>query len=122
MMLGPGKNWHSPSKSANSAAVIQRRRSTIIRRAQGSTPPKPHSPTLRKPRNSPPRLGGDGDVDMAHAYTKLKPVVRSGVGSSARRMVRLAAAIPLLASLAAATQTAAAACAVKELAVVPLRI
>jgi hypothetical protein len=59
---------------------------------------------------------------MAHAYTKLKPLVRSGVGGSARRMVRLAAAIPLLASLAAATQTAAAACAVKELAVVPLRI
>src|SRR5215831_9945326 len=55
-MFGPGRNCDSESTSRNSASVSQRRSSTIIRRANGMTPPKPDTPTLRKPKNSSPRL------------------------------------------------------------------
>src|SRR5580698_9034014 len=58
MMLPPGRNWHRPRISANSAAVNQRRSSTINRRAQGRTPPKPRTPTMKKPVKSPATVGG----------------------------------------------------------------
>src|SRR5262245_42384487 len=51
MMLPPGRNWQRLSSSVNSAPVIQRRWSTTMWRASGSTPPKPVSPRIRKPRN-----------------------------------------------------------------------
>ncbi len=41
MTFGPGRNWHNAKISVNSAGPSQRRRSTTIRRAQGSTPPIP---------------------------------------------------------------------------------
>lgn len=50
--LPPGKNWHRPSSSVNCSAFSQRRRSTNMLRAIGSTPPKPISPSHRKPKNS----------------------------------------------------------------------
>ena len=50
--LPPGRNWHSPSSSVNCSPLSQRRRSTSMLRASGSTPPKPISPNHRKPTNS----------------------------------------------------------------------
>src|SRR5690348_18497869 len=55
-MFGPGRNCESESTSRNSPSVSQRRSSTIMRRANGMTPPKPERPTLRKPKNSVPRV------------------------------------------------------------------
>jgi len=51
-VLGPGMNWQSDITSTNSASPSQRRSSTATRRAQYSTPPKPHSATRRKPVNN----------------------------------------------------------------------
>src|SRR5205814_9093459 len=51
-MFGPGRNCESDSTSRNSSSLSQRRRSTIMRRAKGKTPPKPESPILRKPTKS----------------------------------------------------------------------
>ena len=48
-MFGPGRNWHRPIVSAKSACVTQRRSSTIMRYAHGSTPPKERAPMARKP-------------------------------------------------------------------------
>src|SRR6476646_1307437 len=50
--FGPGKNCDSANTSLNSSAVIQPRLSTIMRRAQGSAPPKPDSETCTKARKS----------------------------------------------------------------------
>src|ERR1043166_6701412 len=55
-MFGPGRNWDSESTSRNSASLSQRRSSTIMRRANGNTPPKHEMPTLRKPKKRSARL------------------------------------------------------------------
>src|SRR5512135_1481850 len=75
--FGPGRNCESAKASLNSSAVIQRRCSTIIRRAQGSAPPKPEMETMTKARNSSDNegrlIGGavaPGEADMA---AKLSP-------------------------------------------------
>ena len=62
-MFGPGRKWHSAKVSLNSSAVIQRCWSTMPRRAQTSTPPKPASDILANARNSSSRpgwIGGSG--------------------------------------------------------------
>ena len=50
--FGPGMNWQRLRMSANSSSLIQRRCSTVIRRAQTSPPPKLQSETLRNAMNS----------------------------------------------------------------------
>src|SRR3954454_19457851 len=62
-MFGPGRKWHSAKVSLNSSAVIQRCWSTIPRRAQTKTPPKPASDILAKAANSSSRPGGGGGGD-----------------------------------------------------------
>src|SRR5215204_3538258 len=58
-MLGPGRNWQRANASLNSSALIQRRCSTTIRRAHGSTPPNAITETEAKPRKiSVARAGG----------------------------------------------------------------
>src|SRR5882672_3658104 len=57
-MFGPGRNWQRPIVSAKSACVSQRRSSTIVRCAHGSTPPNERAPMARKPMNSSLRLRG----------------------------------------------------------------
>ena len=57
-MFGPGRKWHSAKVSLNSSAVIQRCCSTMARRANTSTPPKPASDILANARNSAIRPGG----------------------------------------------------------------
>src|SRR4051812_43935078 len=57
-MFGPGRNWHRPMVSAKSACVSQRRSSTIVRWAHGSTPPKERAPMARKPVKSSLRFCG----------------------------------------------------------------
>ncbi len=47
-MLGPGSDWQRDRVSVNSSSVSQALRSTSIRRAQGSTPPKPARAIDRK--------------------------------------------------------------------------
>src|SRR5690349_11377933 len=59
-MLGPGRKWQSAKVSLNSSAVIQRCCSTMPRRAQTSTPPKPASDILANATNSSAGLGGWG--------------------------------------------------------------
>src|SRR4051812_23039935 len=49
--FGPGRNWQSAKTSLNSVALIQRRSSTAIRRAQASVPPKPKIETMTKLEN-----------------------------------------------------------------------
>src|SRR5215831_18461733 len=67
--FGPGRNWESANASLNSSDVIQRRCSTIIRRAHGSAPPNPKMETTTKARKSSESLGriavevDDGVVD-----------------------------------------------------------
>src|SRR5437899_7516998 len=51
-MFGPGRNWQRPMVSAKSAGVSQRRSSTIVRCAHGSTPPNERAPMARKPVNN----------------------------------------------------------------------
>src|SRR5215475_11982593 len=86
--LGPGRNWDRAKASLNSSAVIHRRCSTIIRRAQGSAPPKPEIETMTNARNSSDNLGrttaGDGGgaagADMRLRITSLrKPRLASSV-------------------------------------------
>src|SRR5476651_1020237 len=50
--FGPGRNCESAKASLNSSDVIQHFCSTILRRAQGSVPPKPDTETTAKARNS----------------------------------------------------------------------
>ena len=66
--LGPGRKWHSAKVSLNSSAVIQRCCSTMPRRAQTSTPPKPASDILANATNSAIRPGG-ADVGSSGAGT-----------------------------------------------------
>src|SRR5947208_467776 len=72
MILGPGRNCESDSTSVNSRSVTQRCCSTSIRRAKGSTPPKPCNPTTRKATKS-ARWVGSGHIlandfgQIAHA-------------------------------------------------------
>src|SRR5882724_578278 len=72
-MLGPGRMWQSANVSLNSSAVIQRCWSTMLRRAQPSTPPKPASDILAKARNSSIRVGWTGGLGTE----------RSGAGPAA---------------------------------------
>ena len=67
-MFGPGRKWHSAKVSLNSSAVIHLCWSTMPRRAQTSTPPKPASDILANATNSAIRLGG-GDVGISGAVT-----------------------------------------------------
>src|ERR1700688_2415352 len=62
-MLGPGRKWHSAKVSLNSSAVIQRCCSTMPRRAQTKTPPKPASDILANARNSSARPGWMGGCE-----------------------------------------------------------
>src|SRR6185437_2385721 len=55
--FGPGRNCASENASLNSSAVIQRRRSTIIRRAHGNAPPKPE---IETPTNEMKSSDSDG--------------------------------------------------------------
>src|SRR6202040_813856 len=66
-MLGPGRKWHSAKLSLTSSAVIQRCCSTMPRRAQTITPPKPASDILANATNSAIRLGGGIDVGVSGA-------------------------------------------------------
>src|SRR5205814_729565 len=59
-MFGPGRKWHSAKVSLNSSTVIQRCWSTMPRRAQTRTPPKPASDILANATNSSNRLGWFG--------------------------------------------------------------
>src|SRR3954454_7441810 len=58
--FAPGRNWLTAKASLNSSAVIQRFSSTIVRRAHGSTPPKPCSAIVKKARKSSEMEGGGG--------------------------------------------------------------
>src|SRR5579864_7297410 len=58
-MLGPGRKWQRAKVSLNSSAVIHLCWSTMPRRAQTSTPPKPASDILAKATKSVIKLGGD---------------------------------------------------------------
>src|SRR5580692_9477937 len=62
-MFGPGRKWQSAKVSLNSSAVIHLCSSTMPRRAQTNTPPKPASDILANATNSAIRLGGD-DVSV----------------------------------------------------------
>ncbi len=75
--LGPGRNWDNANASLNSSAVIQRRWSTIMRRAHGSAPPNPETETTTKARNSSSREGraaterdGATESDMTAAISR----------------------------------------------------
>src|SRR5262245_1440696 len=57
-MLPPGRKAHSAKASLNCSALNQRRRSTMIRRAQASTPPKPDNEIAAKAKISSAMLGG----------------------------------------------------------------
>src|SRR5471030_304292 len=58
--FGPGRNCESAKVSLNSCVVIQCLRSTIMRRAQGSAPPKPDIETTAKARNNSVSVGRSG--------------------------------------------------------------
>src|SRR5438128_10323579 len=57
MMLGPGRNCERESTSVNSRSLSHRCSSTSMRRANGSTPPKPWIPTCMNPTNNARRVG-----------------------------------------------------------------
>src|SRR5690349_21578529 len=59
-MLPPGRKAHSAKASLNCSAVSHPRRSTMIRRAQAKTPPKPDSEIAAKAKNSSAMLGCGG--------------------------------------------------------------
>src|SRR5512143_1926488 len=65
--FGPGRNCDSANASLNSSAVIHRRCSTIIRRAQGSAPPNPEIDTTTKARNNANSEGRATDDDCGTA-------------------------------------------------------
>ena len=60
MVLGPGRNCDSAKVSLNSSLVIQRLRSTIMRRDQGSAPPKATSDTCVKALSNSSSVGWMG--------------------------------------------------------------
>src|ERR1700744_6749571 len=64
-MLGPGRKWQSAKVSLNSSAVIHLCWSTMPRRAQTRTPPKPASDILAKAIKSVTRLGGEVEISGA---------------------------------------------------------
>src|ERR1700742_1779933 len=64
-MLGPGRKWQSAKVSLNSSAVIHLCWSTMPRRAQTRTPPKPASDILAKATKSVIRLGGEVEISGA---------------------------------------------------------
>jgi len=66
-IFGPGRKWHSAKVSLNSSAVIQRCWSTMPRRAQTRTPPKPASDILANATNSSSRPGGVGGWDRGRS-------------------------------------------------------
>src|SRR5271156_5770436 len=76
--FGPGKNWDSDSTSRNSASDSQPRRSTIMRRAKGMTPPKPDNPILRNPTNNSGVLTVAGDA-------ALEPSIAAIIGDGPSR-------------------------------------
>src|SRR5579864_7994779 len=61
-ILGPGRKWQSAKVSLNSSAVIHLCWSTMPRRAQTSTPPKPASDILAKAIKSVRRPGGAVEI------------------------------------------------------------
>src|SRR5579872_3734882 len=66
-MLGPGRKWHSAKVSLNSSAVIHLCWSTMPRRAQTKTPPKPASDIFAKATKSVIKPGGDLEISGAVA-------------------------------------------------------
>ena len=50
--FGPGTIWQMPSMALNSSELSHFSSSTIVRLAQGRTPPNPDKPILEKPINS----------------------------------------------------------------------
>src|SRR5689334_24607825 len=66
-MFGPGRKWHSAKVSLNSSAVIHRWSSTMPRRANARTPPKPASDILAKARNSVTTPGGGDFWDVGRS-------------------------------------------------------
>src|SRR4029450_1872938 len=82
--LGPGRNWDRAKASLNSSAVIQRRCSTIIRRAHGSAPPKPEIETMTNARNSSGSvgrlMGGAAAPAEADMTTKFIPARQDRLG------------------------------------------
>src|SRR6266568_3463337 len=69
--FGPGRNCESAKASLNSSALIQPLRSTIIRRAHGSAPPKPDSETMAKAQNSSDSDGACGVADGGAAESDI---------------------------------------------------
>src|ERR1700747_1767118 len=59
-ILPPGRKAHRAKASLNCSAVNQRRRSTMIRRAQAKTPPNPDSEIAAKAVNSSAMVGCGG--------------------------------------------------------------
>src|SRR6266404_2977538 len=82
-MLGPGRNCDSDSTSVNSRSVSHRCCSTSIRRANGSTPPNPCRPTMRKPRKR-PRLVGVSTGLCAITGGVFMPDMITGIAGAAR--------------------------------------
>src|ERR1700722_17378993 len=80
-ILGPGKKWHSAKVSLNSSAVIQPCCSTMARRANTSTPPKPASDIFANATNSSNRLGGV-DVRLSGAGPETGPETGPGTGTA----------------------------------------
>src|ERR1700730_11345223 len=76
-MFGPGRKWHSAKVSLNSSAVIQRCWSTMPRRAQYKTPPKPAVDILANATNSSTSPGGGWSGDWTTEGE------RSGAGTAA---------------------------------------
>ncbi|CAB3775365.1 hypothetical protein LMG29542_08747 [Paraburkholderia humisilvae] len=72
--LPPGRNWHSPSRSVNSAALSQRCCSTKVRRASGSAPPNDVRPNLRNPLKISPTVGTASAVDIEAGATGVSGV------------------------------------------------
>src|SRR5712691_8336911 len=58
-MFGPGSTWHRAISSSNASGASQRLSSTITRRDQASTPPKPQSAILAKARESWKTVGNE---------------------------------------------------------------
>src|ERR1700744_4747433 len=64
-MLGPGGKWQITKVLLNSSAAIPLCWSTMPRRAQTRTPPKPASDILAKAIKSVTRLGGEVEISGA---------------------------------------------------------
>src|SRR4051812_2181480 len=74
--FAPGRNCDTANASLNSCAVIHRLSSTMVRRAHGSTPPKPCSAMEKKARNSSEREGGGVSVEAGESV--MREVVAPG--------------------------------------------